>query len=196
MESDRQAQHQPRPSRGSLPIQPRKHLKQRSRLLVPRRPARVLLQPGHARAVLYSYAARRAAGHRYHSSASTARWIIRFPAHPVQTVHPDGKDGHLLLSNNYRSSVTDYAFTPQLGHDVHGQPRHRAALFGRPLRARTRNLPSAVQRQGQQSRLRSLSSLLAVRLHDAASQSARPVLGQLRRSRTNGGSKAPICRSR
>jgi hypothetical protein len=37
------------------------------------------------------------------------------PAHPVQTVHPDGKDGHLLLSNNYPSSVADYAFTPQLG---------------------------------------------------------------------------------
>jgi|SRR5580700_5163695 hypothetical protein len=37
------------------------------------------------------------------------------PAHPVQTVHPDGKDGHLLLSNSYPSSVADYAFTPQLG---------------------------------------------------------------------------------
>src|ERR1700729_3628507 len=37
------------------------------------------------------------------------------PAHPVQTVHPDGKDGHLLLSNLYDPTVTDYAFTPQLG---------------------------------------------------------------------------------
>jgi hypothetical protein len=37
------------------------------------------------------------------------------PAHPVQTVHPDGKDGHALLSNNYPTSVADYAFTPQLG---------------------------------------------------------------------------------
>ena len=37
------------------------------------------------------------------------------PAHPVQTVHPDGKDGHLLLSNNYPSSIADYAFTPSLG---------------------------------------------------------------------------------
>ncbi len=37
------------------------------------------------------------------------------PAHPVQTVHPDGKDGHLLLSNNYPPSVSSYAFTPQLG---------------------------------------------------------------------------------
>ncbi len=37
------------------------------------------------------------------------------PAHPVQTVHPDGKDGHLLLSNNYPPSVADYAFTPSLG---------------------------------------------------------------------------------
>ena len=37
------------------------------------------------------------------------------PAHPVQTVHPDGKDGHLLLSNNYPSSVASYAFTPQIG---------------------------------------------------------------------------------
>ncbi|MGA9945898.1 MAG: TonB-dependent receptor [Candidatus Cybelea sp.] len=37
------------------------------------------------------------------------------PAHPVQTVHPDGKAGHLLLSNNYAPSLTDYAFTPQIG---------------------------------------------------------------------------------
>lgn len=37
------------------------------------------------------------------------------PAHPVQTVHPDGADGHLLLSNNYNPTLTDYAFTPQLG---------------------------------------------------------------------------------
>jgi hypothetical protein len=37
------------------------------------------------------------------------------PAHPVQTVHPDGKDGHLLLSNNYTPTLTDYAFTPSLG---------------------------------------------------------------------------------
>lgn len=37
------------------------------------------------------------------------------PAHPVQTVHPDGKDGHLLLSNKYPSSVADYAFTPRIG---------------------------------------------------------------------------------
>ena len=37
------------------------------------------------------------------------------PAHPVQTVHPDGKDGHLLLSNSYPNSVNDYAFTPNVG---------------------------------------------------------------------------------
>ena len=34
------------------------------------------------------------------------------PAHPVQTVHPDGQNGHLLLSNNYSPTLTDYAFTP------------------------------------------------------------------------------------
>lgn len=37
------------------------------------------------------------------------------PNHPVQTVHPDGLDGHLLLSNNYSPTLDDYAFTPQLG---------------------------------------------------------------------------------
>ncbi|HEX3671906.1 MAG TPA: TonB-dependent receptor [Candidatus Cybelea sp.] len=37
------------------------------------------------------------------------------PAHPVQTVHPDGQNGHLLLSNNYPTSIADYAFTPQIG---------------------------------------------------------------------------------
>jgi len=37
------------------------------------------------------------------------------PAHPVQTVHPDGKNGHLLLSNQYSPTLADYAFTPRLG---------------------------------------------------------------------------------
>ncbi|MGA8534918.1 MAG: TonB-dependent receptor, partial [Candidatus Tumulicola sp.] len=37
------------------------------------------------------------------------------PAHPVQTVHPDGRSGHLLLSNTYSPTLTDYAFTPQIG---------------------------------------------------------------------------------
>ncbi len=37
------------------------------------------------------------------------------PAHPVQTVHPNGQDGHLLLSNNYPPSIADYAFTPRVG---------------------------------------------------------------------------------
>jgi Carboxypeptidase regulatory-like domain/TonB dependent receptor len=36
-------------------------------------------------------------------------------SHRVQTVHPDGKDGHLLLSNTYSPTLTDYAFTPRLG---------------------------------------------------------------------------------
>ncbi len=35
--------------------------------------------------------------------------------HPVQTVHPNGKNGHLLLSNQYSPSLTDTAFTPRLG---------------------------------------------------------------------------------
>ena len=37
------------------------------------------------------------------------------PAHPVQTVHPDGKDGHLLLSDSYPLTVSDYALTPRVG---------------------------------------------------------------------------------
>jgi hypothetical protein len=37
------------------------------------------------------------------------------PAHPVQTVHPDGQNGHLLLSNNYGPTITDTALTPRLG---------------------------------------------------------------------------------
>jgi hypothetical protein len=37
------------------------------------------------------------------------------PAHPVQTVHPNGLDGHLLLSNTYSPTLADYAFTPRLG---------------------------------------------------------------------------------
>jgi hypothetical protein len=37
------------------------------------------------------------------------------PSHPVQTVHPDGLAGHLLLSNNYSPTITDNAFTPRLG---------------------------------------------------------------------------------
>ncbi len=37
------------------------------------------------------------------------------PAHPVQTVHPDGMHGHLLLSNTYDPILTDSAFTPRIG---------------------------------------------------------------------------------
>ena len=37
------------------------------------------------------------------------------PAHPVQTVHPDGLHGHLLLSNQYNPTETLNAFTPQVG---------------------------------------------------------------------------------
>ena len=37
------------------------------------------------------------------------------PAHPVQTVHPDGRDGHLLLSNAYDPILTDTALMPRLG---------------------------------------------------------------------------------
>jgi len=37
------------------------------------------------------------------------------PAHPVQTVHPDGQDGHLLLSDSYPPSLADYALTPRVG---------------------------------------------------------------------------------
>jgi hypothetical protein len=37
------------------------------------------------------------------------------PAHPVQTVHPNGQDGNLLLSNNYPPAAANYAFTPQIG---------------------------------------------------------------------------------
>jgi hypothetical protein len=37
------------------------------------------------------------------------------PAHPVQTVHPDGKSGHLLLSNSYSPTLADYALTPRIG---------------------------------------------------------------------------------
>jgi hypothetical protein len=37
------------------------------------------------------------------------------PAHPVQTVHPNGQDGHLLLSDNYSPTLADYALTPRLG---------------------------------------------------------------------------------
>ena len=33
----------------------------------------------------------------------------------MQTVHPDGKDGHLLLSNNYSPTIADYALTPRVG---------------------------------------------------------------------------------
>jgi hypothetical protein len=55
------------------------------------------------------------------------------PAHPVQTVHPNGQDGHLLLSNNYPPSVANYAFTPQIGLTYAANPdtvlRFSAGLF-------------------------------------------------------------------
>ena len=70
------------------------------------------------------------------------------PAHPVQTVHPDGKDGHLLLSNNYPPSALRLRVHAAHRRDVYGQSRHGAALLRRPLRARARDLSGAVQRQG------------------------------------------------
>ena len=36
-------------------------------------------------------------------------------AHPVQTVHPDGKNGDLLLSNAYDPTMTATALTPRIG---------------------------------------------------------------------------------
>ena len=71
------------------------------------------------------------------------------PAHPVQTVHPDGQDGHLLLSNTYSPTLADYAFTPQTRRDLHDQSGHGAALLGRTLRARAGDLSGAVQRRSQ-----------------------------------------------
>ena len=37
------------------------------------------------------------------------------PTHPVKTVHPNGKDGHLLLSNVYDPTMTATALTPRIG---------------------------------------------------------------------------------
>jgi hypothetical protein len=37
------------------------------------------------------------------------------PGHYVQTVHPDGKNGHLLLSNSYSPTLSENALTPRLG---------------------------------------------------------------------------------
>ncbi|HTX60647.1 MAG TPA: TonB-dependent receptor [Verrucomicrobiae bacterium] len=37
------------------------------------------------------------------------------PAHPVQTVHPNGQDGHLLLSNDYSPTLSQNALTPRVG---------------------------------------------------------------------------------
>ena len=43
------------------------------------------------------------------------------PAHPVQTVHPDGKDGHLLLSNSYAPTVSDNALHAAARRNVYHQ---------------------------------------------------------------------------
>ena len=59
------------------------------------------------------------------------------PAHPVQTVHPDGKDGHLLLSNSYPPSVADYAFTPQVGLTYTLNPDTVLRFSAGRIRART-----------------------------------------------------------
>jgi hypothetical protein len=37
------------------------------------------------------------------------------PAHHVQTVHPDGKNGDLLLSNTYSPTLSENALTPRIG---------------------------------------------------------------------------------
>ncbi len=46
--------------------------------------------------------------------ASTARSTSRRGT-PVQTVHPDGKNGHLLLSNEYPSTYVQNYWQPRIG---------------------------------------------------------------------------------
>ena len=88
------------------------------KLLVCGRAARVLLQPGDLRA-----------GARFRRNPKTHRCIspyVRFicpidnsTGKPVQTVHPDGKDGHLLLSNMYPPVYVQTYWQPRFGAYVH-----------------------------------------------------------------------------
>ncbi len=74
-----------------LRIQSRQHDEQRPELLVPGRAARVLLQPGHARAVLHSVDSPPAGVRRRRSSASTAPSTTRFPRIPCRRSTPTAK---------------------------------------------------------------------------------------------------------
>ena len=77
LDADRQAQRQPRFARRNLRIQSREHVEQRPELLVPGRPARVLLQPRDARSVLHPAAAgQRTAGGAVHR--------LQLPDRPVR----------------------------------------------------------------------------------------------------------------
>ena len=55
------------------------------------------------------------------------------PTSGVQTVHPDGLNGHLLLSNTYSPTLTDTALTPRLGLTYTANPdtvlRFSAGLY-------------------------------------------------------------------
>ena len=179
VESHRQAERPARAPRRRLRIQPEQHFEQRSELLVLGRAARVLLQSGDAVAVLHRHASRE------RPSADSVR-RLHLPGRQLDS-GPPGSDRP--PGRQKRPSAAEQRLQPYdqrlrvhaaARHDVQPQSRHGFAPVGRALRARAADLSGPIQRQRQQSRLRSLSGLLAVRLYDAAPRSAGAVLRQLR----------------
>ena len=117
-------------------------------------------------------------------------------AHPVQTVHPDGKDGHLLLSDNYTPTLTDYAFTPSLGMTYTLNPDTVLRLSAGRY---------AQEPQTYQVQYNAKDNNLAYDLFqawwqygydDAETTIHWCNIPTTTTSRTSAGSKAPICRSR
>ena len=103
------------------------------------------------------------------------------PAHPVQTVHPDGKGGHLLLSDDYSPTLTDYALTPRIGATYTVNPDTVLRVSAGRYAQEPETYQVQYNAKDNNLAIRSLSSVLAVRLYDAQTRPAGAVLRQLRR---------------
>ncbi len=112
---------------------------------------------------------------------------------PVQTVHPDGKDGHLLLSNNYPLTFVQNYWQPRIGLR---SPRIPDTVF-RISAGRYAQEPQnyEIQYNSFEANLaEELARFPAVRLHDAVPRRASRSFRITTTSRSSATLKVRTCR--
>ena len=112
---------------------------------------------------------------------------------PVQTVHPDGKNGHLLLSNVYPPIYSQNYWQPRIGITYTVNPDTVLRALGRRLRAGAAELRNSVQQRRAESRASSCSASCptASRRRSTTRKRSSPTTTT---SRTSAISRAPTCR--